>query len=52
MKASAGAAPHAATAALDDGTGSIIMPAVVASALPAPGVLPAAPDTSPPAPPG
>ena len=46
MKAAAGAAPHAATAALDDGTGSIIMPAVVAS------VLPAAPDTSPPAPPG
>ena len=52
VKASAGATPHAATAALDDGTGSIIMPAVVAHALPTPGVLPAAPDTSPPAPPG
>ena len=45
------AAAHAASAALDDVTGSVIMPAVVPPTLPTPGVLPA-PDTSPPAPPG
>ena len=50
-KAPGNAAPHAPTAALDDGTGSIIMPAVIPPTLP-PGPLPAAPDTSPPAPPG
>jgi putative phosphoesterase len=41
--------PHAPTATLDDGTGSIVMPPSALPSIPAPGKLP---DTSPPAPPG
>ncbi len=46
------ATPHAPSPALDEGIGSIIMPPGSVPSLPAPGTLPAAPDTSPPAPPG
>jgi putative phosphoesterase len=52
VKPTASAAPHAPTATLDDGTGSIVMPPGAMPSLPT-GPLPAAPDTSPPAaPPG
>jgi hypothetical protein len=53
VKPATSATPHAATSALDDGTGSIIMPPGALPGIPTPGTLPAAPDTSPPAaPPG
>ena len=52
VKPAANAAPHAPTSALDDVTGSIVMPPKALPSIPTPGVLPA-PDTSPPAaPPG
>jgi putative phosphoesterase len=51
-KPAGGGTPHAASAALDDGTGSIVMPPG-ALPLPKPGPLPdASAPTSPPAPPG
>jgi hypothetical protein len=49
--ASAAPTPHSATGALDDTTGSIVMPPGALPTIPTPGTLPA-PDTSPPAPPG
>jgi hypothetical protein len=53
VKPASNAAPHAPSAALDDGTGSIIMPPGALPGIQTPGTLPAAPDTSPPAaPPG
>jgi putative phosphoesterase len=52
VKAAASTTPHAPSAALDDVTGSIIMPPGALPSIPTPGTLPAAPDTSPPAPPG
>ena len=51
VKPPAAAAPHAPSSALDDTTGSIVMPPGALPSLPTPGTLPAS-DTSPPAPPG
>jgi putative phosphoesterase len=48
VKPASASAPHAPSAALDEGTGSIVMPPNALPSIPTPGTLP---DTSPPGPP-